>query len=69
MTNTYILVHGAPEMMLIIFNAPDLLSAEAFMQAEPYNQSGVFERVTICEWRQVLPEIESGDLLREIDRA
>jgi uncharacterized protein len=60
--------NGQPEMMLIIFNAPDLLSAEAFMQAEPYNQSGVFERVTIREWRQVLPEIQSGDLLRDIDR-
>jgi uncharacterized protein len=61
--------NGQPEMMLIIFNAPDLLSAEAFMQAEPYNQSGVFERVTIREWRQVLPEIQSGELLRDIDRA
>jgi uncharacterized protein YciI len=60
---------GQPEMMLIILNAPDLSSAEAFMQAEPYNQAGVFERVTIREWRQVLPETEAGALLREIDRA
>jgi uncharacterized protein len=62
-------LNGQPEMMLIIFNAPDLSSAAAFMQAEPYNQSGVFERVTIREWRQVLPETEPGDLLREIDRS
>jgi uncharacterized protein len=62
-------LNGQPEMMLIIFKAPDLPSAEAFMQAEPYNQSGVFERITIREWRQVLPETESGALLREIDRA
>lgn len=62
-------LNGQPEMMLIIFNAPDLRSAEAFMQAEPYNQSGVFERVTIREWRQVLPETESGALLREIGRS
>jgi uncharacterized protein len=61
--------NGQPEMMLIIFNAPDLRSAEAFMQAEPYNQSGVFEQVTIREWRQVLPETEPGALLREIDRS
>lgn len=60
---------GQPEMMLIILNAPDLSSAEAFIQAEPYNQAGVFERVTIREWRKVLPETESGALLREIDRA
>ena len=60
---------GQPEMMLIIFNAPDLSSAEAFMQAEPYNHSGVFARVTIREWRQVLPESEPGALLREIARS
>jgi uncharacterized protein len=60
---------GHPEMMLIIFNAPDLSSAEAFMQAEPYNQSGVFARVTIREWRQVLPESEPGSLSREIARS
>jgi uncharacterized protein len=59
---------GEPETMLIIFNAPDLSAAEAFIQAEPYNQSGVFEQVTIREWRRVLPEVEVGFLLREIDR-
>jgi uncharacterized protein len=60
---------GHPEMMLIIFNAPDLSLAEAFIQAEPYNQAGVFEKVTIREWRQVLPEIETGALLREINHS
>jgi uncharacterized protein len=57
---------GQPEMMLIIFTAPDLASAEAFMQAEPYNRAGVFESVTISQWLQVLPESEPGELLREI---
>jgi uncharacterized protein len=57
---------GQPETMLIIFTAPDLSSAEAFMQAEPYNQAGVFATVTIRQWRQVLPEVESGELLRAI---
>jgi uncharacterized protein len=56
-----------PETMLIIFTAPDLSSAEAFMQAEPYNQAGVFEKITIRQWRQVLPESEPGELLRAID--
>jgi uncharacterized protein len=60
---------GQPEMMLIILNAPDLPSAEAFIQAEPYNHSGVFERITIREWRQVLPEVELGALLREINHS
>jgi uncharacterized protein len=58
---------GQPEMMLIILNAPDRLSAEAFIKAEPYNQSGIFERVTINEWRQVLPEVRSGELLQAIE--
>jgi uncharacterized protein len=46
---------GNPEMMLIILDVPDLASAEAFINAEPYNRSGVFERVTIRQWRQILP--------------
>lgn len=46
---------GKPEMMLIILEASDLVSAEAFIQAEPYNQSGIFKQVIIREWRQVLP--------------
>lgn len=58
--------NGNPEMMLIILDAPDLLSAEAFIQAEPYNRSGVFERVTVRLWRQVLPESQPGELLRQI---
>jgi hypothetical protein len=57
---------GQPEMMLIILDAPNLSSAEAFMQAEPYNQAGVFSQVIIRQWRQILPEAEPGALLREI---
>ena len=60
---------GQPETMLIILNATDLSSAEAFIKVEPYNQSGVFAQVTIQEWRQVLPEVESGALLQEIERS
>lgn len=51
---------GTPEMMLIILDVPDITSAEAFIQAEPYNRAGVFEQVTIRQWRQVLPESHSG---------
>ncbi|BAU12970.1 hypothetical protein LEP3755_35060 [Leptolyngbya sp. NIES-3755] len=50
--------NGQPEMMLILFDASDQASVEAFMRAEPYNQSGVFRQVTIREWRQVLPEVD-----------
>ena len=61
-------LEGKPEMMLIILNAPDLVSAEAFIQAEPYNQSGIFRQVIIREWRQVLPS-QPGALLHEIGHA
>lgn len=59
---------GQPEMMLIILDAPDASSAEAFIQAEPYNQAGVFAKITIREWRQILPESHPGALLDEIGR-
>jgi uncharacterized protein len=58
---------GQLETMLIILEAVDLESAEAFIQAEPYNQSGVFKQVTIREWRQVLPEAQPGTLSYTID--
>jgi uncharacterized protein len=57
---------GIPEMMLIILDVPDLASAEAFIQSEPYNHNGVFERVTIRQWRQVLPESQPRELLQQI---
>jgi uncharacterized protein len=57
---------GQPEMMLIILDAPDVSSAEAFIRAEPYNQAGVFAKITIREWRQILPESHPGALLDEI---
>ncbi|XGV94713.1 MAG: YciI family protein [Leptolyngbya sp. BL-A-14] len=59
---------GQPEMMLIILDVLDQPSAESFIDAEPYNRSGLFTQVTIREWRQVLPEVKPGALLDEIDR-
>jgi uncharacterized protein YciI len=58
--------NGHPEMMLIIVNATDLASAEAFINMEPYNRAGLFARVTVREWIQVLPESQPGALLSEI---
>jgi|SRR5919199_1178874 uncharacterized protein YciI len=60
--------NGNPEMMLIILDVPDLASAETFIQAEPYNRAGVFERVIIRQWRQVLPESQPGELLQQIQQ-
>ena len=61
--------HGNPEMMLIILDVPDRASAEAFINAEPYNRSGVFAQVTIRQWRQVLPESQPGELSSQIDHS
>jgi uncharacterized protein YciI len=60
---------GTPEMMLIILDVSDLASVEAFIQAEPYNRAGVFERVTIRQWRQILPESQPGELLQQIHQS
>jgi uncharacterized protein len=57
---------GQPEMMLIILDALDVSSAEAFIKSEPYNQAGVFAKITIREWRQILPESHPSALLDEI---
>jgi len=35
--------------------AADRAAAEAFAQADPYARAGLFERVDILAWRQVLP--------------
>ncbi|PSB03450.1 YciI family protein [Merismopedia glauca] len=58
---------GQPEMMLIILDVANLSGAQDFIEAEPYNQAGVFAQVVISEWRQILPESEPGALLREIN--
>jgi uncharacterized protein YciI len=58
--------NGNPEVMLIILDVPDLASAEAFINAEPYNRSGIFEQVSIRQWRQILPESQPGELLSQI---
>jgi len=61
-------LEAAKVVMLIILDVPDLASAEAFIQVEPYNHNGVFERVTIRQWRQVLPESQPGELLHQIQQ-
>jgi hypothetical protein len=41
--------------------------AEAFSAEEPYNKGGLFESVVIQRWRQMVPEIEAGFLLKELE--
>jgi uncharacterized protein YciI len=56
-------LQGQLEMMLIILDASDLAAAETFIEAEPYNQAGLFAKVTVREWRQILPS-QAEALLR-----
>lgn len=42
--------------------------ADAFIADEPYHRGGLFETVMIRRWRQMVPEIEEGFLLEELER-
>ena len=40
---------------VIVIEAPDRNAAQAFADGDPYGQAGLFERVTIRPFRQVIP--------------
>lgn len=44
--------HGS----LIVIEAPSLADAEAFARSDPYTVHGVFERVEVHPFQQVLPK-------------
>ncbi|MCB9960354.1 MAG: YciI family protein [Rhodospirillaceae bacterium] len=39
-----------------IMDFPDRAAAEAFAQADPYNQAGVFGSIAVTPWRKIFPE-------------
>ena len=41
---------------LIVIEAPSLAEAEAFAQSDPYTVHGVFERIEVHPFQQVLPK-------------
>jgi uncharacterized protein len=41
---------------LFLIDAPDIETVRAFAAADPYAQAGLFERVDIQPWRQVVGE-------------
>ena len=45
---------GSPVGSLVVIEADDLAAAEAFADADPYAQAGLFDSVTIREWRKVI---------------
>ena len=46
---------GTPLGSLIVFEAPSLASAQAFVASDPYVVGGVFERYEVRETRVVFP--------------
>jgi uncharacterized protein len=40
---------------LILAEFDDLLSARAFAEGDPYAEVGLFAKVTVAAWRQVIP--------------
>ena len=45
---------GAMVGSLIILDVPEMASAEAWAEADPYNRAGLFERVTLTHWNRVI---------------
>lgn len=43
-----------PVGSLVVIEAADRAAAEAFAAADPYAQAGLFDSVTIREWRKVI---------------
>jgi uncharacterized protein YciI len=45
---------GAPVGSLVVIEAADRATAEAFAAADPYARAGLFASITIREWRKVI---------------
>lgn len=60
---------GRPSTMIVIIDVPSLEDAEAFASNHPYVQSGlVFESIAVRQWSQVIPELQPGLVLEEIEK-
>ncbi|WP_044558524.1 YciI family protein [Azospirillum sp. B4] len=49
-------VEGKPTGSLLVVEFPDETAAQAFADADPYTQAGLFESVTIKPFRVVYPK-------------
>ena len=45
---------GQPVGSLVVIEAADMAEAQAFADADPYAEAGLFASVTIREWRKVI---------------
>lgn len=39
---------------MIVLDVPDMAAAEAWAANDPYAKAGLFERVTLTEWKKVI---------------
>jgi uncharacterized protein YciI len=39
---------------MIVLDVPDMATAEAWAQGDPYAKAGLFESVTLTEWKKVI---------------
>lgn len=46
--------------MVIFLNVADAAAARTFIESEPYTANGVFDRVEVRAWMQVLPDATPG---------
>jgi uncharacterized protein YciI len=53
---------------VFVLDLPDLEAARAFLAAEPYHRSGLFESVLVRPLRQMSPEPVPGFLAAELER-
>lgn len=51
---------GEPIGSMLLMEFPDYKSAVAFAAGDPYAKAGLFARVAVTAWRQVLPPREEN---------
>lgn len=49
--------NGDPIGSLLIVNAPDRATIDQLLANDPYTKAGLFERVDIFSWKQVIPAL------------
>jgi uncharacterized protein YciI len=59
---------GKPRGSLMVMRFEDRPALDRHLAQDPYFQSGVFESVTIWASRQVIPELQPGQLKAELDK-
>jgi uncharacterized protein YciI len=54
MAGPFLDAEGAMTGSLLVLDVPDMAAAEAWAAADPYAKAGLFESVTLDEWKKVI---------------